>query len=236
MNFQKQEELNMAMKEVMMELNVEKFLHQKDWLKTLLPHNELAAGLYDFMNQIQFAAEKEYHINFLSKTDKVTVLCYHCDKEMTVRWDISKKGLEVFCPYCGKKMMLCDYCPATFNERTCDYSNGSCFYSKKEASSSQEKEKINTKIFYQYYDTYAATINGSVIVSGMITEEQQKRIEIGLVFGNHYLPAILGLPCDKDYKDRVDPPYLTRLKFARTVEGSTVSITPEEILKLCEWR
>ena len=37
-------------------------------------------------------------------------VCPHCEKEITKKWDVEKKGYQITCPNCGKKMMLCDEC------------------------------------------------------------------------------------------------------------------------------
>lgn len=42
---------------------------------------------------------------------EVTEVCPHCDSEISLTWDVEKDGYKVFCPKCGKEMMLCGYCP-----------------------------------------------------------------------------------------------------------------------------
>ena len=46
--------------------------------------------------------------------------CPNCDKEIGVLWDVEEDGYEVYCPTCGKKMMLCSMCP---NSSKCDWDN-----------------------------------------------------------------------------------------------------------------
>lgn len=45
--------------------------------------------------------------------------CINCNKQITMLWDPEEDGLTAFCPYCGKKMMLCEQCCGD-----CDYSYG----------------------------------------------------------------------------------------------------------------
>lgn len=40
----------------------------------------------------------------------VTEWCPHCEHEVTVQWDIDNDGMQIYCPYCGKPIMLCGYC------------------------------------------------------------------------------------------------------------------------------
>lgn len=216
----------MAMKDLMKKLDVEKFLEQKDWLETLLPHNELAAGLLDFLNEVQLAAEKEYHVNFLPKTDEVTELCPHCDREVTLKWNVNKDGLKTFCPYCGKMLMLCAYCPATYNERPCDYKDDSCFYSK--------TDQKNTAIYYQYRDASNYKVLNSIIVPGVFSKEQEERIWNSLLDMEYFLPQILGFPYEKYTGSDDDHPYFELLSFERTTHASTIAMDPKSIVQQFE--
>lgn len=45
--------------------------------------------------------------------------CIHCNRQVTMLWDIHEDGLTAFCPHCSQKMMLCNYC-----EGDCDYDYG----------------------------------------------------------------------------------------------------------------
>ena len=40
----------------------------------------------------------------------VSELCPECDTEITVSWDVDTDGFEIFCPNCGKPMVLCSAC------------------------------------------------------------------------------------------------------------------------------
>ena len=49
----------------------------------------------------------------------VTEWCYNCKTQITVVWNIKEQGMTAFCPVCGHRMMLCDYCTGS-----CDYDYG----------------------------------------------------------------------------------------------------------------
>ena len=51
----------------------------------------------------------------------VTECCPHCDTEVSVKWLPSEDGHSMYCPKCGKRIMLCSECPATDDEFTCDW-------------------------------------------------------------------------------------------------------------------
>lgn len=52
---------------------------------------------------------------------EVYEICPHCDNEVGLMWDIESDGYQAFCPYCGKRLMLCSECPATAGTMNCDY-------------------------------------------------------------------------------------------------------------------
>ena len=41
---------------------------------------------------------------------EITEVCPHCDREVTMTWDVKEDGYKAFCPYCGGRLMLCDEC------------------------------------------------------------------------------------------------------------------------------
>ena len=51
----------------------------------------------------------------------VTECCPHCDTEVSVKWDIFKDGHSIYCPNCGKRIMLCSECPARDGDMECDW-------------------------------------------------------------------------------------------------------------------
>lgn len=40
----------------------------------------------------------------------VTEVCPHCEEEVTLSWDVNLMGYQIYCPKCGKKMLLCSEC------------------------------------------------------------------------------------------------------------------------------
>lgn len=58
---------------------------------------------------------------------EVTECCPHCDKEITLLWDVQKDGYKAFCPKCGGVLMLCSMCLE--DNTKCDWCDDSesCF-------------------------------------------------------------------------------------------------------------
>lgn len=56
------------------------------------------------------------------RTNIVTELCPHCEREVEMFWDTDVNGFKAFCPYCGERLMLCDECLHS-GTGNCDYSN-----------------------------------------------------------------------------------------------------------------
>ena len=53
----------------------------------------------------------------------VNEVCPNCESEVTMIWDVKKRGYRAFCPVCGGRLMLCDEC--IHNDGVCDYSGDS---------------------------------------------------------------------------------------------------------------
>ena len=51
----------------------------------------------------------------------VTESCPHCDTEISVKWLPSEDGHSIYCPKCGKRIMLCSECPARDGDMECDW-------------------------------------------------------------------------------------------------------------------
>lgn len=59
--------------------------------------------------------------------------CPHCDREIELKVDAIEQNYQIFCPYCGKQIMLCDTCmhaEDNLNQK-CDWDCGHCFRNKK---------------------------------------------------------------------------------------------------------
>lgn len=115
---------------------------------TNIPYNEpLNSNMKeDVMNRMQeFLAtqgadtndEEEFivyvDISPYVKTECVET-CPHCGEEVEINWCTKENGYEVYCPYCGKKIMLCDECMHANDNVTqkCDWCKETgCFRNKK---------------------------------------------------------------------------------------------------------
>lgn len=73
-------------------------------------HKSLKKSFEDLVQQ--FADEQQA---------TVTECCPHCDTEVSVKWLPSEDGHSIYCPKCGKRIMLCSECPAIDDEFTCDW-------------------------------------------------------------------------------------------------------------------
>ena len=61
---------------------------------------------------------------------EVTEFCPHCEREITLTWDVKEDGYQIYCPNCGKVMMLCSMCDGT-DGGVCDWTENGCKYSDK---------------------------------------------------------------------------------------------------------
>ena len=75
---------------------------------------------------------------------QIVELCPHCNHEISLNWDIETDGYQVFCPYCGKPVMLCSMCDAR-DGAPCDWEEGKgCKHSNSLYKKYFEKEWITT--------------------------------------------------------------------------------------------
>lgn len=59
---------------------------------------------------------------------EVTEVCPHCEQEVTMVWDVETYGYHAYCPFCGKRLMLCDMCQHQNGE---EQATGDCDYDSK---------------------------------------------------------------------------------------------------------
>ena len=59
------------------------------------------------------------------RDNDVTECCPHCDREITVLWDVEQDGYQIFCPNSGEIIMLCSMC----DREPCDWTENGCKYS-----------------------------------------------------------------------------------------------------------
>lgn len=163
----------------------------------------------------------------MSKQTEVTELCPHCDREVTIMWNLVEDGLKAFCPYCGNRLMLCAYCPATDPESSdgCDYSTyaDSCRYNP--------PKQANTKIHYLYRDASNYKIHNEVIIPGILTDQQESQIKNSLDEGEYFIPHLVGLPEHKfEEETEDDHPFFEFLFVKATCEKPTENISVEELV------
>lgn len=83
--------------------------------------------------------------NKLVSKYQITELCPHCENEVTMNWDVETFGYQAYCPYCGKRLMLCDECTHTENgpDGGCDYDSDAdhCSQQKNVKSSAENEHK-----------------------------------------------------------------------------------------------
>lgn len=77
----------------------------------------IAAGL-EIREGFELSDFTDYSDN---RTREVTEVCPHCEQEVTMTWDVDWDGFKAFCPYCGKRLMLCDECLHSEHGGNCDY-------------------------------------------------------------------------------------------------------------------
>lgn len=58
-----------------------------------------------------------------------TEVCPHCSREVSIVWDINQDGFKAYCPFCGKRLMLCDACKHRNGDYydDCDYDSDTGF-------------------------------------------------------------------------------------------------------------
>lgn len=70
--------------------------------------------------------ENAQEITRSSRDNEVTECCPHCDREITVSWNVEQDGYQIYCPNCGETIMLCSMCD---REPCCDWTENGCTYS-----------------------------------------------------------------------------------------------------------
>ena len=57
---------------------------------------------------------------YMNDDNEIMEQCPYCENEAALHWDVEKDGHQVFCPNCGKPMMLCSMCDAR-DGAVCDW-------------------------------------------------------------------------------------------------------------------
>ena len=71
------------------------------------------------------SSENTPKITRSSQDSEVTECCPHCDREITVSWNVEQDGYQIFCTNCGEPIMLCSMC----DREPCDWTENGCKYS-----------------------------------------------------------------------------------------------------------
>ncbi len=64
-------------------------------------------------------------------------ICPVCSNEISIKWDVEKEGYQITCTECGEKIMLCDACLHSEDnkQKQCDWTmERECFRKRKESS------------------------------------------------------------------------------------------------------
>lgn len=64
----------------------------------------------------------------------VVEMCPHCEMEVSLYWDIESDGYQIFCPNCGKAIMLCSMC----DRKPCDWTEEGCKHSDERYAKTNE--------------------------------------------------------------------------------------------------
>ena len=82
---------------------------------------ENAINILDYHKSLKRSFENLVQQLVSEQQATVTESCPHCDTEVSVKWNIFKDGHSIFCPKCGKRIMLCSECPARDGDMECDW-------------------------------------------------------------------------------------------------------------------
>lgn len=95
------------------------------------------------------------------RTNIVTELCPHCEREVEMFWDTDVNGFKAFCPYCGERLMLCDECLRS-GTSNCDYSNNtdSCRHNPPVPAAAKHKLWMRLGVTLNITDDEADAIMG----------------------------------------------------------------------------
>lgn len=222
----------MPLKDVVNNMDIKEFHEQKEWLAKIASEDSKAScaqGLLHLLESIQDAVKEELRYN-LPETREVTQICPNCDRVVTLVWNIRENGLKAFCPHCGRRLMLCSSCPATEGKSFCDYNDltEGCRYND------EIMNKTNTTIHYLYQDTSNFKKFNRVIIPGLMTEGQTKRIWDSLFDGGYFIPHIVGMPEERYYGTKDNHSYFKLLRIEETSDSPDLIVKAEELVEKFE--
>lgn len=94
--------------------------HDEIYLKDIKALELVLNGL-DYHKSLKKSFENLVQQLVSEQQATVTECCPHCDTEVTVKWLPSEDGHSIYCPKCGKRIMLCSECPARDGDMECDW-------------------------------------------------------------------------------------------------------------------
>ena len=100
-----------------------------DELSELEAKNIRLQGRVENANEACAKWEGLYYTELEKRRYFVTEYCPHCDTESTLMWSVEEHGYEIYCPVCGKKIMLCSMCG---HHNDCDWTEEAGCKMKKE--------------------------------------------------------------------------------------------------------
>nr|DAP18073.1 MAG TPA: zinc-ribbon domain protein [Caudoviricetes sp.] len=95
---------------------------------------------------------------------QITEMCPHCENEVTMNWDVEMYGYQAYCPYCGKRLMLCDECTHSDN----DIAGGCDYDSSTDKCSRQKSSRRKTPLEIAKNDTSCRNCEKSERVRGVL--------------------------------------------------------------------
>lgn len=98
-------------------------------VKELEDKNKRLEEARENANEAYAKWEGLYYTELEKRRYFVTEYCPHCDTESTLMWSVEEHGYEIYCPVCGKKIMLCSMCG---HHNDCDWTEESGCKMKKE--------------------------------------------------------------------------------------------------------
>ena len=96
-------------------------------LKKILEEIEKGTHTFELLGRdVDFVAidwVRDVIRKYMNDDNEIMEQCPYCENEAALHWDVEKDGHQVFCPNCGKPMMLCSMCDAR-DGAVCDWKEG----------------------------------------------------------------------------------------------------------------
>lgn len=155
----------------------------------------------------------------MDDSSSITVVeyCPHCENEVELCWNVEEDGYQIFCPNCGKVIMLCSMCDAR-DGAVCDWSENGCKHSD------ERYAKVNNSSYISINDERLWQI---LFDEACVEGEQEKRIydelkeicmgDIWRNMNDSWIPVYESLPENAKQKGALCPKYHVMTKYGETV-------------------